>query len=67
VRNLKPEDIVALILGSTLGLFIIALTIHSMISDREMSDSRADVLADLLTAFTNIISMYVGYKLGKTN
>ena len=61
----KPEDIVVLILATTIGLFVLAISFRSLFQDAEMTESRVKILNTLLTSFVSIISMYIGFKMGK--
>ena len=61
----KPEDIVVLILATTIGLFVLAISFRSLFQDVEMTESRVKILNTLLTSFVSIISMYIGFKMGK--
>ena len=61
----KPEDLVVLILATTIGLFVLAISFRSLFQDAEMTESRVKILNTLLTSFVSIISMYIGFKMGK--
>ena len=66
MNKLNTEDIVVLILTITIGCFVLSLVVHTFINKEPMSESRTKILNNLLMSFVNIISMYIGFKIGKT-
>jgi len=62
---MKPVDLIALILTSTLAVILISIVLTSLITGEKMSEPGLDIMGKLIMALVALISLYLGSKLNK--
>jgi hypothetical protein len=60
---MKPIDVVALIIATTTSLILMLAVASPLVTGVPMSESKARIVAGLVSSFVAILSMYAGSRL----